>query len=183
MSKVKMPWAQLMKVTISWPSRWLSETGIVPKPSSSCSVSSTRMPRSAKLELRRMRGVEQAPMQQHQGADQAHHPGDAADHDRHDLLESVADADHVEQRDRRQQPDQMAEEDDQHADMEQHRAHHQLPAAQQLARSRAPSIGLPVVSDDRPDHHHRQCDIGKNPEEQCVEEARHGVPRQEGECR
>ncbi len=88
--------------------------------------------------------VEQPAMHQQRNADEAHDAGDTADADRHPLLEGVRDAERLEDPDRRQQSAEMAEEDDQDADVEQVRTPGQLPAAQKLARSAAPSVLLAV---------------------------------------
>ena len=99
-------------------------------------------------------------MHQQRDADEAHDAGDAADDDRHPLLEGVRDAERVEHPDRRQQTDEMAEEDDENADMEQVRAPHQLPAAQQLARAAAPRVLLAVEAQPAAEQEHGEAEIG-----------------------
>ena len=76
--------------------------------------------------------VEQPPMHQERRPDEAGDAGNAANHDRHHLLEAMRDAEEIEHGDGRQQAHEMAEEDDENADMEEVRAPHQLLAAQEL---------------------------------------------------
>ena len=86
--------------------------------------------------------------------------GDAADDDRHPLLEGVRDAERIEDPDRRQQADEVAEEDDQDADVEQVRAPHQLAPAQQLARAAPPGVLLAVEAQQAAEQEHGQAEIG-----------------------
>ena len=104
--------------------------------------------------------VEQAAMRQQRDADQAHQPATPADDDRQHLLEAVRNAEPVEHPDRRQQADEMAEEDEEDADVEQVGAPHQLPAAQQLARSGPPGVLLAVEAEQAADDEDRQAEIG-----------------------
>src|SRR5512141_741712 len=99
-------------------------------------------------------------MHQQCDADEAHDAGDAADADRHPLLEGMRDTERVEHPDRRQQTAEMAEENDENADVEQVRAPGQLPAAQELARSAAPGELLAVEAQPAAEQKHGQAKIG-----------------------
>src|SRR4026207_2246711 len=83
-------------------------------------------------------------MNQQRHADEAEHAGDAADDDRHPLLEGVGDAEGIENPDRRQQPDEMTEKKDENADVKQVCPPGQLAPAQELARAAAPGVLLAV---------------------------------------
>ena len=107
----RMPCAQFMNFTISWPSRWPIETGMVARPSSSWANRISRMAMSPKEEVARMRASNSRRCVSSAMPIEAEDAGDAADPDRHQLLEAVADAERVEHPDRRQQADEVADED------------------------------------------------------------------------
>ena len=68
---VRMPCAQVMNFTISWPSRWLSETQMVGSPRMSCAYSSSRIAISPNDEVVADARVEQPAMHQQRDADEA----------------------------------------------------------------------------------------------------------------
>ena len=117
--------------------------------------------------------VEQPAMHQQRNADETHDAGNAADADRHPLLEGVRNAERLEDPDRRQQAAEMAEEDDQDADMEQIGAPGQLPAAQQLARSAAPGVLLAVEAQHAAEQEHGQAEIGIPAEDDVIDQIAH----------
>src|SRR5450759_988708 len=112
-------------------------------------------------------------MHQQRDPDEAHDAGNAADPDRHPLLEGVRDAERVEYPDRRQQAAEMAKEDDQDADMEQVGAPGQLPAAQELARSAAPGVLLAVEAQHAAEQEHGQAEIGIPAENDVIDQFGH----------
>ena len=61
-------------------------------------------------------------------------------------------------------------------DVEQHRPRNELAAAEDLARSRAPGVGLPVVTHDGADHEDGERNVGIDAEQQGIEIAGHGLP-------
>jgi hypothetical protein len=87
-------------------------------------------------------------MEENGRSDETYDAGDAADDDRHDLFEAVADPEDIEHRDRREKTDQVAKKDDENAHVEKHGPEDELLATKQLARVGAPRIGLPVVTYD-----------------------------------
>ena len=101
-------------------------------------------------------------------------PAIAADHDRHHLLEAVADADRVEDPDRRQQADEVTEEDHEDADVEQVRAPHQLAPAQELAGPRLPRVLLAVEAQQAAEQEHRQAQVGVPAEDDMIDGVAHG---------
>src|SRR5262245_31945710 len=101
--------------------------------------------------------IEQPAMREQNYADQADHASNAADDDRHDLFEAVADADKVEHPNGGEQPDEMANEDHENANMEQVRAPHQLAPPQELARTCLPRVLLAVKAQQAAEQKHRQA--------------------------
>ena len=85
-----MPCAQFMNFTISWPSRWPIETGMVARPSRSCGEQQQQDRDVAEGRRGADARIEQPPMRQQRDADQAEDAGNTADDDRHQLLEAVA---------------------------------------------------------------------------------------------
>src|SRR5690606_15721303 len=99
--------------------------------------------------------------------------GDAADDERGELLEAMADAERVDHRHRRQQADEMAGEQDEDAHVEQVRSDHHLPAAQELARLRAPAILARVEAQDAADDEDGDGEIGIPAERELIDEFVH----------
>src|SRR5215510_13121508 len=99
-------------------------------------------------------GIEQAPVREKGDADEAEEAGDATDPDRQQLLETMGDADGIENPDRREQADEMAEEDHQNADVKQVRAPHQLTPPQQLAGACLPGVLLAIEAQQAAEQEH-----------------------------
>src|SRR4051794_18390710 len=99
-------------------------------------------------------------MRKQRDADQAEDAGDAADPDRHQLLEAVADADKIEDPDRGQQADEVAKEDHENTDVEQVRAPHQLASAQKLAGACLPRVLLAVEAHQAAEQEYGETQIG-----------------------
>ena len=117
--------------------------------------------------------VEEAAVDQQGGPDDPQHPGKTARDNRQQLLGPVTDPQRVEHGDRGQQAHHVTSKDHQHAKVEQDRPDDQLLAAQELARSGAPRIGLAIITDHRPHREDGECDVGIDPEQQVVDEFSH----------
>src|SRR5512147_62921 len=109
-------------------------------------------------------------MDQQCHADKAEHAGDAADDDRHPLLEGVGDAEGIENPDRRQQADEMAEENHKDPDVKQVRAPGQLAPAQELARSAAPGVLLTIEADPAAEKKYGQAEVGIPAEHRIIDQ-------------
>ena len=112
--------------------------------------------------------IKKPAVQKQRTAGKGHDSRDATHGDSENLLCLVADAEKIEDLDRREQPDQMAAEDRQYADMEQYRAGDELPLAQKLARFRLPREGVALVAHDAGNDHHGDRDIGIDAEDEVM---------------
>src|SRR5262249_29500285 len=118
--------------------------------------------------------IEQATMNEKRDADKASGAGNATDTDRHPLLGGVRDPNPIEHPDRRQQADEMPHEDQENADVEQIGTPHQLPTAQELARSATPRVLLAVEANPIAHQEDGKAEIRVPSEHDVIDEFAHG---------
>ena len=119
--------------------------------------------------------IEDAPVQQHREADEAHRTGHAAGHHREQLLLARRDEGFVHPV-WREQAHAVAEEQEQDADVEQVAAPAQLARAQQLRRIALPRVLIAVEARQTAHQEHREANIGIDIEKEVVQRVHSWAP-------
>ena len=151
-----------------------AKSGSVIRPSTSCTHRMTRIARSVRWLVRRMRGSKMRRCSSSVRPTKQIDAGDAAGDDGQHLLLRRADEGLVHPV-RRQQAEQVAEEQEQDADVEQVAAPAQLAGAQQLRRIALPGVLVAVEARQAAHQEDGQADVRVDVEEEVVQVVHEGV--------